>query len=298
MLLVLYNSRFICFNLIMYLSSITISFIFYIFSKEEFLMSLFFSDFIHTRTDLTQKISDIQQQLNQLPHGKLIISHNGENIKWYSSDSHSKKYIPKSDRALAEQLALRKYLTSLLEELLQEKKAINFYDRHRPKAIKSSILLQDASLGYSELLASYFQLSPSHTAWMQETYDHNSKNPENLIYKAVNGISVRSKSEAIIAMLLYTNKIPFRYECALNLGDIKFYPDFTILHPKTEQLYYWEHFGLMDSPGYCQNAFSKQQLYAAHGILPSVHLLTTYENQAYPLNTELVEKMIYYYFLR
>ncbi len=158
--------------------------------------------------------------------------------------------------------------------------------------------MQDASLGYSELLASYFQLSPSHTAWMQETYDHNSKNPENLIYKAVNGISVRSKSEAIIAMLLYTNKIPFRYECALNLGDIKFYPDFTILHPKTEQLYYWEHFGLMDSPGYCQNAFSKQQLYAAHGILPSVHLLTTYENQAYPLNTELVEKKIYYYFLR
>ena len=42
-------------------------------------MSLFFSDFIHTRTDLTQKISDIQQQLKQLPHGKLIISHNGEN---------------------------------------------------------------------------------------------------------------------------------------------------------------------------------------------------------------------------
>ena len=54
----------------------------------------------------------------------------------------------------------------------------------------------------------------------------------------------------------------------------------------------------MDSPGYRQNAFSKQQLYAAHGILPSFHLLTTYENQAYPLNTELVEKMIYYYFLR
>lgn len=53
-------------------------------------MSLFFSDFIHTRTDLTQKISDIQQQLKQLPHGKLIISHNGENIKWYSSDGHSK----------------------------------------------------------------------------------------------------------------------------------------------------------------------------------------------------------------
>lgn len=261
-------------------------------------MSLFFSDFIHTETDLTHKISEIQQQLRQLPQGKLIISHNGQNIKWYSSDGHSKKYISKSNRTLAEQLALRKYLSFLLKELLQEKKAISFYDRHRPKELKSSALLQDTSLGYSELLASYFQVSPSHTAWMQDTYDRNSKNPENLIYKAANGISVRSKSEAIIAMLLYTNKIPFRYECALNLGDIKFYPDFTILHPKTEQLYYWEHFGLMDSAGYRQNVFSKQQLYAAHGILPSVHLLTTYENQTHPLNTELVEKMIYYYFLR
>ncbi len=85
-------------------------------------MSLFFSDFIHTKTNLTQKISDIQQQLKQLPQGKLIISHNGENIKWYSSDGHSKKYIPKSDRALAEQLALRKYLTSLLGRITSGEK--------------------------------------------------------------------------------------------------------------------------------------------------------------------------------
>lgn len=172
-------------------------------------MSLFFSDFIHTRTDLTQKISDIQQQLKQLPHGKLIISHNGENIKWYSSDGHSKKYIPKSDRALAEQLALRKYLTSLLEELLQEKKAINFYDRHRPKAIKSSILLQDVSLGYSELLAPYFQLSPSHTAWMQETYDRNSKNSENLIYKAVNGTTYVQNQKLSLPCFFIQTKFHF-----------------------------------------------------------------------------------------
>lgn len=99
-------------------------------------------------------------------------------------------------------------------------------------------------------------------------------------------------------MMLYTNKIPFRYECALSLGDVKFFPDFTILHPKTEQVFYWEHFGLMDSPGYRQNVFSKQQIYASHGILPTVQLLTTYENQDHPLNIELVEKMIHYYFLR
>ncbi len=186
----------------------------------------------------------------------------------------------------------------MLEELLQEKTAISFYNRHRSIESKSALLLQDSSLGYSELLSPYFQVPPSHTAWLQENYDRSSRNPENLIYKTVNGILVRSKSEALIAMLLYTNKIPFRYECALTLGDIKFYPDFTILHPKTDRIFYWEHFGLMDSPGYRQNIFSKQQVYATHGILPTIQLLTTYESQMHPLNTELVEKMIQYYFLQ
>lgn len=260
-------------------------------------MSLSFPDIIKTKSELEQKINSLQLQLAHLPEGKLIISRNGTANKWYCSDGHHKKYIPKSNRILAEQLALRKYLSTVLEELIQEKNAVDFYDRHRPKELKSFQLLQNASLGYSELLSSHFQLSASQAFWVNESYETNAKNPENLIYKAVNGINVRSKSEALIAMMLYTNKVPFRYECALPLGDLKFFPDFTILHPKTEQLFYWEHFGLMDSPGYRQNVFSKQQIYASYGILPTVQLLTTYENQTHPLNTELVEKMIHYYFL-
>lgn len=260
-------------------------------------MSISFPTIAKTRSELEQKIHSLQLQLSHLPEGRLIISHNGNTNKWYCSDGHHKKYIPKSDRMLAEQLALRKYLSTVLEELMQEKCAIDFYDRHRPKGLKSFHLLQDVSLGYSELLSPYFQLPPSQTLWANEAYETNAKNPENLIYKTVNGINVRSKSEALIAMMLYTNKIPFRYECALPLGDLKFFPDFTILHPKTEQLFYWEHFGLMDSPGYRQSVFSKQQIYASHGILPTIQLLTTYENQTHPLNTELVEKMIHYYFL-
>ena len=257
-----------------------------------------FTDLTKKSPAIDQKINEIQNQLKCLPEGKLAIAHNGKNTKWYQSDGQNRKYIPKSNRTLAEQLALRKYLSLVLEELLQEKTAISFYDRHSSIESKSALLLQDSSLGYSELLSPYFQVPPSHTAWLQENYDRSSRNPENLIYKTVNGILVRSKSEALIAMLLYTNKIPFRYECALTLGDIKFYPDFTILHPKTDRIFYWEHFGLMDSPGYRQNIFFKQQVYATHGILPTIQLLTTYESQMHPLNTELVEKMIQYYFLQ
>ncbi|MFQ8777759.1 MAG: hypothetical protein ACLR78_10425 [Roseburia sp.] len=63
---------------------------------------------------------------------------------------------------------------------------------------------------------------------------------------------MRSKSEAMIAMLLHLNAIPYRYECALSLGGVTLFPDFTIRHPVTGVLYYWEHFGLMDDPAYAK----------------------------------------------
>ena len=108
---------------------------------------------------------------------------------------------------------------------------------------------------------------------------------------------VRSKSEALIDTVLYINKIPFRYECALKLDETTIYPDFTIRHPRTGKLYYWEHFGRMDDPNYRRKVFAKQQLYADHNIIPSIQLISTYETREQPLNMEFVENLIHYYFL-
>lgn len=98
-------------------------------------------------------------------------------------------------------------------------------------------------------------------------------------------------------MFLYTNKIPFRYECALQLGESVIFPDFTIRHPETGNLYYWEHFGLMDDLSYSRNSCAKLQLYTSHGIIPSIHLITTYETKDSPLSSEIVEKIVSHYFL-
>ena len=48
---------------------------------------------------------------------------------------------------------------------------------------------------------------------------------------------MRSKSEAMIAMSLYVQKIPYRYECELKLGSITLFPDFTIRHLKPEKYF-------------------------------------------------------------
>ena len=39
------------------------------------------------------------------------------------------------------------------------------------------------------------------------------------MHKGSSGNYVRSKSESMIDMVLYIHKIPFRYECALILGE-------------------------------------------------------------------------------
>lgn len=93
-------------------------------------------------------------------------------------------------------------------------------------------------------------------------------------------------------MALYTKGIPFRYECALHLGETTIFPDFTIRHPITDKIYYWEHFGKMDHPKYARNVISKLQLYTSFGILPGIHLITTYETSTKPLTSDTIERII------
>jgi len=132
---------------------------------------------------------------------------------------------------------------------------------------------------------------------MTASFDKNPIRPEQLIHKGVSGNFLRSKSEAIIDMFLYYNQLPYRYEAALTLDKSTIYPDFTIRHPKTGAIIYWEHFGLMDDPSYCRKALSKLSLYTSHGIIPSINLITTYETKSNPLSSDMIEKIVKHYFL-
>lgn len=247
---------------------------------------------------LQNQIQDLQKQISALPEGKLICCHNQNRYKWFQSDGHTKKYIPKSNRFLAEQLAFKKYLTLQLEEQSKKLETLELYlakNSDNPNA--AGKLLSEPS-GYSELLTSWFAPSrPDLSSWMTAAFEHNPNYPEQLIHKTASGNLVRSKSEAMIDLFLHTHRIPFRYECALQLNEITLYPDFTIRHPKTGEYYYWEHFGRMDDFAYSKNAISKLQLYNSHGIIPSIHLITTYETKDYPLSSEVIDKLIDYYFL-
>lgn len=91
---------------------------------------------------------------------------------------------------------------------------------------------------------------------------------ERLIHRTSRGEAVRSKSEVIIANLLYANKIEYHYEYPLELGGVVKYPDFTIEDDDAGITYYWEHCGMMHDPAYRRRWEEKQQWYREQKILP------------------------------
>lgn len=258
---------------------------------------MFYQQMLEESRNLEAQLKTIQSSLNALPKENFFCTHSGKYHKWYKTDGKKQTYIPKKQRKLAEKLALKKYLSCLSQDISHEHNAISLYLRHHlsnPKTAEK--ILQDPA--YKELLSkSFLPKSQYLIDWVNSPYERSRRYPEQLVVETASGIYVRSKSEALIDMILTMNRIPFRYECALQLGDIILYPDFTILHPQKNKLYYWEHFGLVDKPAYCNTICTKLQTYMVHGIIPTIQLITTYETQEQPLSSRTIEKIVKDYFL-
>ena len=239
------------------------------------------------------QIREAKGKLKSLPKGKLICC----GSSWYQSDGHKKKYIKKKDKILAEKLAVKKYLEALLEDLKKEKSATDMYLRHSGNHPKVDELFK-CSDTFQTLLSPYFSpLSKELDDWKNSPYPKNLKYPEHLTIKVGPNEFVRSKSEAMIAKTLKQYQIPYRYENQIIFGDMEIYPDFTIRHPKTGQLFLWEHFGMLDSPDYVRTMLNKLQTYSSNNFLPGINLITTYESKDMPLSFEMIEMTIKYYLL-
>ncbi len=87
------------------------------------------------------------------------------------------------------------------------------------------------------------------------------KHQLNKIYTTSKGDLVRSKSEVIIANLLYEHHIKYNYEEKLFYSDTKWIePDFTI-YLKDGTKIYWEHLGLIGTEEYDNRWMEKLEIY-------------------------------------
>lgn len=255
------------------------------------------------QTEITRLLKEkvrLENLMRELPEGSLIITKTnigGKTYhKWYSStisaDSGKKvhKYIPKTDKPLAAGLARRQFYLKQIEEIDNELDALNTYlSKHRPPTALDSFL-DDASLVNilkKELPAPEASLAEELNNWVHAVYEKNPNHPEKLVVPTVTGEMVRSKSEAMILMLLEYSGIPYRYECRLDIDRKAYYPDFTIRHPYTGEIFYWEHVGMLDDPSYRSDFLNKLHKYINNGLLPDHNLILTYESDGHPLDIKI-----------
>ena len=121
-----------------------------------------------------------------------------------------------------------------------------------------------------------------------------------LIHMTRKGILVTSKSEVIIADLLYSKGIEFVYEQPLRApdGSVR-YPDFTVVDDTTGTTFYWEHLGMLQRPTYRRKWTKKLAWYRAHGILPLAEgggpkgtLITTEDGEDGSISSAEIEAMV------
>jgi exodeoxyribonuclease V alpha subunit len=97
---------------------------------------------------------------------------------------------------------------------------------------------------------------------------------EGRIHRTLADYMVQSKSEALIANMLFERDIPFQYDVRLSAPDGTFYrPDFVIQW--RGETWYWEHFGMMHDEKYRNKRETKLAWYQKHGFAD--HLIQTYE---------------------
>ena len=248
----------------------------------------------------------LEKSVYEAPPGTLTFCKNMSKgrpyYKWYVRDNkNNRRYLKRREHELAKTLATKTLTQARLKDINNELKALDAYlDKHCESSFLKKLMV---SPGFGELVNSDEfkptpELSEELEKWANEEYEKNPKNPEERNIQTPQGIKVRSKSEAVILMLLTVHHIPFRYECRLDVGRYHYYPDFTIRHPTTGNYYYWEHCGRMDNPSYRSDYMNKMRNYFNNGILPDHNLILTYESDGCPLDLGIVEDKIEEFFLR
>ncbi|MEI6603245.1 MAG: hypothetical protein WCL54_07135 [Clostridia bacterium] len=248
----------------------------------------------HARTQcviLTAMISAYEKELSQLPDGKISRKMIGGKYYFYHFYKHEdgifrQKSIGKNE-TLSEQLKRRVFLLAALARLRKDLTAFErFIDSYDPFFAED--IIQGNLIPFEKMHQQFFDKKEKIKAWISEPFDCYELYQDGLIQTSPGGLKVRSKSEALIAGLLETNQIPFRYEAKLIVGNKTFFPDFTIMRPKDGEIMYWEHFGKIGDPQYDLSMVRKLQNYVKDNVIPWENLIMTFDSKNGSIDASLI----------
>lgn len=254
-------------------------------------------------TFLEKNLKKVSTELEEAPTGTLVRVTDRGKVKYLKSDKVDDGYRRKHadpDADIVKALARKEYLR-IEKELLESDIALIRNINRRYVEPTPENILNRVKKAYDKLPEKYFFMPLSRFSssgerenkellsrqqlveWSRAEYEQSDYKPEKKIHITSEGVRVRSKSELIIAELLYIQDIPFRYEEMLTIANRKFAPDFTILR-EDGALVYWEHCGMPNNPAYMASHKDKLSKYEAAGIVPWKNLIITYDEPDGTLN--------------
>lgn len=243
----------------------------------------------------------LRRRLSSAPDGKLLVAcSNGRTQFYCRTGAGGRTYLPKKNPAALQLLVQKKYEEALL--LISENNLNVWND-----VISSLQKGLDPESAMSEIpvtLQPYITAPFSSTADFVEQWLASGKkqlarkvgrdgqqsdwHPENLVYSTDNGERVRSKSEMMIANLLFAMQLPYQYEKPLSLKGKTVFPDFTILDTATRTEVYFEHFGIMDQEDYRTAALLKMKDYEKAGFTMGKDFLFSFESERVPFDIDWI----------
>lgn len=246
--------------------------------------------------ELDNLIVRAEKSLKKAPEGSLVLSRSNGTVQYHNKTESTQKkgkYISVKNRDLAIALAQKDYDLRFVKAITEQKNRIYRAMTLLPDVEPTEIYSQ-LSEARKELVKPYVLTDEQYVEqWLNVKYAGKEFAPDTPMLMTERGERVRSKTEKILADKFYTMGIPYRYEYPLKLNGYGIvYPDFTLLNVSKRKEYYLEHFGMMDTPEYCQKVILKLENYARNEIYPGKNLLITFETFRNPLNMNTVEQML------
>lgn len=257
---------------------------------------------IKRKNELEKIIKEAERFMKRAPIGSLRISKKNGYDQYYlrndPKDTHG-KYLGKNNKEMIQSLAQKEYTIKVLSAAYEEKKCIEqFINKYHPDKIVN--IVTELVSSRRKLLMPYVISDDDYANQWQKQINNRRLDfyeDENEIITE-KGERVRSKSEKILADKFNLMNIPYHYEMPLYLdGYGTIHPDFIVLNKKTRKEYYWEHFGLMSDPDYCEKAIKKIEMMQKNGFFQGDKLITTYETQTHSIDMRIVDGLIKRYLI-
>lgn len=247
---------------------------------------------------IKRTIRSIDEFLEKAPKGNLCI-HKRKNIPFYTvnfkgENGSFEKFLSKKDQSKLCAYGKKRYYSQLRKILLKDIRNLS-----RGGAPNYDLRFHAYEVLPNELkkLIPPVYKSPKQIcdAWEKKPFFQNTMSFSREIATA-RGDFVRSKNECLVANILFEFGLAYHYEERLVLpnGEIIF-PDFTVMHPKTNEIYYIEVLGMMSDASYVHDNVVRLTKFSYHPNYKN--LLLVFDHESAEIDTQAVRTLIANVFL-